>query len=64
MIPYVRDIIKCDPADTLQKGKCPVLAISGEKDLQASPNQNLSAMDKALKSGNDKNLLKILNLKN
>jgi len=51
---YFRDIIKCDPSPFLQKVKCPVLAITGEKDLQASPKENLAAMEEALKSGENK----------
>jgi pimeloyl-ACP methyl ester carboxylesterase len=55
LTPYFRDIIKCDPSPFLQKVKCPVLAITGEKDLQASPTKNLAAMDEAFKSGGNKN---------
>ena len=55
LTPYFRDIIKCDPSPFLQKVKCPVLAITGEKDLQASPTKNLAALDEAFKSGKNKN---------
>jgi pimeloyl-ACP methyl ester carboxylesterase len=55
LTPYFRDIIKCDPSPFLQNVKCPVLAITGEKDLQASPTKNLAAMDEAFKSGKNKN---------
>jgi len=55
LTPYFRDIIKCNPAEILKKVQCPVLAIAGEKDLQAPSKQNLSEIDKALKSGNNKN---------
>jgi len=51
LTPYFRDIIKCDPSPFLQNVKCPVLAITGDKDLQASPTINLAAMDEAFKSG-------------
>ncbi len=55
LTPYFRDIIKCNPAEILKKVHCPVLAIIGEKDLQAPSKQNLSEIDKALKSGNNRN---------
>ncbi len=55
LTPYFKDIIKCDPSPFLQNVKCPVLAITGEKDLQASPTINLAAMDEAFKSGGNKN---------
>jgi len=35
--------------------KCPVLAINGEKDLQVSPKENLSAIEEALKTGGNQN---------
>jgi pimeloyl-ACP methyl ester carboxylesterase len=55
LTPYFKDIIKCDPSPFLQNVKCPVLAITGKKDLQASPTINLAAMDEAFKSGGNKN---------
>jgi pimeloyl-ACP methyl ester carboxylesterase len=55
LIPFFRDIIKCNPAEILKKVQCPVLAITGEKDLQALSKQNLSEIDKTLKSGNNRN---------
>lgn len=55
LTPYFRDIIKCNPAGILKKVQCPVLAISGAKDLQAPSKQNLPEIEKALKSGNNKN---------
>ncbi|QVL34564.1 alpha/beta hydrolase [Telmatocola sphagniphila] len=51
--PWFRYFIKFDPRPTLQKVKCPVLALNGERDLQVSPKQNLPEIEKALKaSGN------------
>jgi pimeloyl-ACP methyl ester carboxylesterase len=55
LTPYFRDIIKCNPAEILKKVQCPVLAITGEKDLQAPSKQNLPEIEKALKSGNNRN---------
>lgn len=55
LTPYFRDIIKCQPAEYLSKVQCPVLAISGENDLQAPPEQNFPEIERALKSGNNTN---------
>lgn len=52
---WFRYFIKYDPYPTLKKVKCPVLAINGEKDLQVPPKENLSAIEKALKEGGNKN---------
>lgn len=49
--PWFRYFLNYDPRPTLQKVKCPVLAINGEKDLQVPPQQNLPEIEKALKAG-------------
>lgn len=46
--------LKYNPAIVLEKVKCPVLAINGEKDLQVPPNENLEAIKKALTRGGNK----------
>ncbi len=51
--PWFRYFLMYDPAPTLAKVKCPVLALNGEKDLQVSPSQNLPVIRKAL-AGNPK----------
>jgi pimeloyl-ACP methyl ester carboxylesterase len=51
LTPYFRDIIKCDPAPVLGKVSCPVLAIIGEKDMQCPPEENIPALEKALRAG-------------
>jgi len=38
--PWFRGLLDYDPAVTLSKLTCPVLAINGEKDLQVPPDQN------------------------
>jgi pimeloyl-ACP methyl ester carboxylesterase len=53
--PWFRDFVKYDPAPTLSKLVCPVLAINGEKDLQVPPEQNLPAIRKALEAAGNKN---------
>ncbi|MDZ7626609.1 MAG: alpha/beta fold hydrolase [Ignavibacteriaceae bacterium] len=52
---WFRYFVMYDPYPTLTKVKCPVLAINGEKDLQVPPKENLSAIEKALKEGENKN---------
>ena len=52
--PWIQYFIKYDPAPTLEKVKCPVLAINGEKDLQVPPKENLEAIKKALEKGGNK----------
>lgn len=55
LTPYFRDIIKCDPAPILNKIKCKTLVITGEKDLQSPPTQNLPVIEEALKSAKNRN---------
>ena len=49
--PWMQYFIKYNPALTLEKVKCPVLAINGGKDLQVPPKENLAAIESALKKG-------------
>jgi pimeloyl-ACP methyl ester carboxylesterase len=51
LTPWFRHFLSYDPAPVLQKVKCPVLAINGEKDLQVDPKQNLPPIEAALKAG-------------
>lgn len=51
--PWILFFLKYDPAPALEKVKCPVLALNGEKDLQVPPRENLSAIEAALKRGNN-----------
>ena len=53
--PWFKYFVKFDPVPTLEKVKCPVLAINGEKDLQVPPKENLSAIEEALKRSGNKN---------
>ena len=62
LTPWFKYFLEYDPAPTLEKVKCPVLAIIGEKDLQVPPKENLSAIEAALKKGGNKDFtLKELN---
>ncbi len=51
---WFRYFIMTDPATYWKKVKCPVLALNGGKDLQVSAEENLPAIEKALKSGGNK----------
>lgn len=46
--PWFRFFLKYDPRPDLQKAKCPVLAVIGEKDLQVLVELNLPEIEKAL----------------
>ncbi len=52
--PWMQYFIQHDPAPVLEKVKCPVLALNGEKDLQVPPKENLGAIAAALKKGKNK----------
>ncbi len=49
--PWVQTFARYDPAPTLRKVSCPVLAINGELDLQVPCDANLEAIELALKEG-------------
>jgi uncharacterized protein len=49
--PWFRFFLSFDPRPTLEKVRCPVLALNGEKDLQVPPKENLAEIAKALKKG-------------
>lgn len=55
--PWLKFFLTYDPKPTLSKVKCPVLAINGEKDFQVPPKENLSAIEKALVAGGNKNFI-------
>ncbi len=54
--PWLRFFLSYDPAATLEKVKCPVLALEGEKDLQVMPEQNVPAMKAALGRGGNRDV--------
>jgi fermentation-respiration switch protein FrsA (DUF1100 family) len=55
--PWMLNFLKYDPAPTLAKVKCPVLAIIGSKDLQVSAKANLTAIEQALSKGKNKHFI-------
>ena len=52
--PWFRFFLMYDPAPALRKVTCPVLAINGERDLQVPQDQNLPAIERALKEGGNR----------
>lgn len=53
--PWMLNFLRHDPRPVLQQVDCRVLGLNGEKDLQVPAEQNLSAIETALKAGgNDK----------
>lgn len=52
--PWFRAFVTYDPAVTLVKVKCPVLAMNGTLDLQVPCETNLQAIEKYLKKGGNK----------
>ncbi|MEI8226247.1 MAG: alpha/beta fold hydrolase [Bacteroidota bacterium] len=47
---WFRYFIMTDPGDSWKKVKCPVIALNGEKDIQVAADENLTEIEKALKS--------------
>ncbi|MEO6176697.1 MAG: alpha/beta fold hydrolase [Flavobacterium circumlabens] len=54
--PWMTYFLRYNPEPVLEKVKCPVLALNGEKDLQVPPKENLEAIKKALTKGGNKNI--------
>ena len=54
--PWMRYFISYDPAPTLEKVTCPVLALNGAKDMQVPAKENLNAIKSALEKGGNKNV--------
>jgi len=52
--PWMRYFLAFDPAIHLQKVKCPVLALNGDKDVQVPSKENLAAIAAALKAAGNK----------
>ncbi len=56
-------LVRSKPAKIIEKVKCPVLAINGDKDFQVPSKENLNAIEIATKKGNNKKV-EIVELKN
>ena len=55
--PWLRYFISYDPSADISAAKCPVMAVNGDKDMQVSASENLSAIRRLL-SANSLNLVK------
>jgi uncharacterized protein len=49
--PWFRYFISTEPSEYWKQVKCPVLALNGDKDLQVAADENLPAIEKAVKAG-------------
>ena len=59
--PWFRTFLSLDPKIYLEKVECPVLAITGEKDVQCPAEENLAAIEESLKkAGNTHYTIKAL----
>ena len=54
LTPWFRHFLTFDPAPRLRKVKCPVLVVTGERDLQVPPGENMPAIGEALKAAGNK----------
>ena len=52
--PWFRFYLPYDPGTVLQRVTCSVLAVNGEKDVQVPSEENLPAIERALKAGGNK----------
>ncbi len=53
--PWYRTFLAMDPDEYISKVTCPVLAMTGENDVQCSPEENLAAIEQSLKKGGNSN---------
>ncbi|MBD1848550.1 alpha/beta fold hydrolase [Leptolyngbya sp. ST-U4] len=53
--PWMRFFVSYDPAPTLAKVKCPVLALNGAKDVQITSQLNLTAIEQTLRQSGNQN---------
>ncbi len=54
--PWFRFMLAYDPRPTLERVRCPVLAINGERDTQVIARENLDAIQSALEAGGNKDI--------
>ncbi len=54
--PWMKFFLFYDPKESLEKVKCPVLAINGSKDLQVPAKENLNAIKEYVTSNGNKNV--------
>jgi len=58
--PWMQYFLKYDPVVSLEKVRCPVLAINGDKDLQVPAKENIEAIAAALDRAGNKNVKTII----
>lgn len=51
LTPWLRRFLALDPGIYLEKVRCPVLALVGEKDVQVTPEENLAGIKRSLARG-------------
>ncbi len=54
LLSWFNTFLSMDPSVYLKRVKCPVLALTGENDLQCPPAENLQGIENALKEGGNK----------
>jgi pimeloyl-ACP methyl ester carboxylesterase len=54
--PWFRFMLAYDPRPTLERVRCPVLAINGERDTQVIAHENLDAIRSALEAGGNRDV--------
>ena len=54
--PWFQYFLDYDPLPALQKVKCPVLALNGERDLQVNSKENLVLIQKTLEDAGNKDV--------
>jgi pimeloyl-ACP methyl ester carboxylesterase len=59
-LPWMRFFLAYDPAPTLEKVRCPVLAMLGELDMQVPPIGNAEPLRKALEKGDRRSKVVVL----
>jgi fermentation-respiration switch protein FrsA (DUF1100 family) len=57
--PWYREFIAYDPRPNLAKLRMPILAVTGENDLQVVASQNLPAIREALKANKDATVIEL-----
>lgn len=52
--PWFVELLRCDPAPTFARVRCPVLALNGARDIQVAAAENLAAIREGLAAGGNK----------
>lgn len=53
---WTQYLVKYDPTAALEKVKCPILALNGEKDYQVPPKEHFKGIKQATRKGRNKNV--------